>query len=189
MRSIRWFGENNFYTMKGLVYTSDGTDYTELVRQEMGLPEPNGETMVRLDSEKAQQYKKQAMEELTALGVTFPVGVDYYIAASSQTALDSANVLKQIFSDCLGDDYVQLNIKTYVSSLRKEVTQAHLHSFIINGWGADYGDPQNYLGQQRYGYDNAYYSTTYSYVNDLTEETESEQGFAGCLQGIYPNGR
>lgn len=79
--------ENNFYTMKGLVYTSDGTDYTELVRQEMGLPEPNGETMVRLDSEKAQQYKKQAMEELTALGVTFPVGVDYYIAASSQTAL------------------------------------------------------------------------------------------------------
>ena len=34
--------ENNFYTMKGLVYTSDGTDYTELVRQEMGLPEANG---------------------------------------------------------------------------------------------------------------------------------------------------
>ena len=167
--------ENNFYTMKGLVYTSDGTDYTELVRQEMGLPEPNGETMVRLDKEKAKQYKEQAIEELTALGVTFPVGVDYYISASSQTALDSANVLKQIFSDCLGDDYVQLNIKTYVSSLRKEVTQAHLHSFIINGWGADYGDPQNYLGQQRYGYDNAYYSTTYSYVNDLTEETDANR--------------
>ena len=80
--------ENNFYTMKGLVYTSDGTDYTELVRQEMGLPEPNGETMVRLDPEKAQQYKEQAIEELTALGVTFPVGVDYHISASSQTALD-----------------------------------------------------------------------------------------------------
>lgn len=70
---------------------------------------------------------------------------------------------------------MQLNIKTYVSSLRKEVTQAHLHSFIINGWGADYGDPQNYLGQQRYGYDNAYYSTTYSYVNDLTEETDANR--------------
>ena len=61
--------ENNFYTMKGLVYTSDGTDYTELVRQEMGLPEPNGETMVRLDTEKAAAYKQQAIEELTALGV------------------------------------------------------------------------------------------------------------------------
>ena len=31
--------ENNFYTMKGLVYTSDGTDYTELVKEELGLKE------------------------------------------------------------------------------------------------------------------------------------------------------
>ena len=71
--------ENNAYTMKGLCYTSDGTDYTELVRQELGLPENNGETPVRLDKEKAEQYKQQAMEELTALGVTFPVEIDYYI--------------------------------------------------------------------------------------------------------------
>ena len=56
--------ENNAYTMKGLCYTSDGTDYTELVRQELGLPENNGETPVRLDKEKAEQYKKQAMEAL-----------------------------------------------------------------------------------------------------------------------------
>lgn len=167
--------ENNFYTMKGLVYTSDGTDYTELVRQEMGLPEANGETMVRLDAEKAAAYKQQAIEELTALGVTFPVTIDYFISGSNQNALDSANVLKQVFSNSLGDDYVQLNIKTYVSSLRKEVTQAHRHSFILNGWGADYGDPQNYLGQQRYGYDNAYYCTTYNYVNDLTEETPANK--------------
>ena len=72
--------ENLFYSMPGLLYTSDGTDYTELVRQELGLPESNGETMVRLDAEKAEQYKQQAIEELTALGVTFPVGVDYYIS-------------------------------------------------------------------------------------------------------------
>ena len=80
--------ENNFYTMKGLVYTSDGTDYTELVRQEMGLPEANGETMVRLDAEKAAAYKQQAIEELTALGVTFPVTIDYFISGSNQNALD-----------------------------------------------------------------------------------------------------
>ena len=51
--------ENNFFTMKGLVYTSDGTEYTELVRQEMGLPELNGKTMVRLDADKAAQYKNR----------------------------------------------------------------------------------------------------------------------------------
>ena len=166
--------ENNFYTMKGLVYTSDGTDYTELVRQEMGLPEANGETMVRLDAEKAAAYKQQAIEELTALGVTFPVTIDYFISGSNQNALDSANVLKQVFSNSLGDDYVQLNIKTYVSSLRKEVTQAHRHSFILNGWGADYGDPLNYIGQETYGNDSAYYTRSLSNVNDL-EENENNK--------------
>ncbi len=164
--------ENNFFTMKGLVYTSDGTEYTELVRQEMGLPELNGKTMVRLDANKAAQYKKQAMEELSAQGVTFPVGVDFYISASSQTALDSANVLAQTFSESLGDDYVKLNIKTFIKSTNQEVVVPHLHSFVINGWGADYGDPQNYLGQMTYGNEAAYYSENYNYINEV-EETEA----------------
>ena len=164
--------ENNFYTMKGLVYTSDGTDYTDLVRKEMGMTDENGTTPIRLDAEKAEQYKQQAIEELTAQGVTFPVEADFYISASSQTALDSANVLAQVFSDCLGDDYVKLNTKTYIQSSRNEVSVPHLHSFMINGWGADYGDPQNYLGQMTYGEDNAYYSDQYSYINEV-EETEA----------------
>ena len=164
--------ENNFYTMKGLVYTSDGTDYTDLVRAELGLGEENGQTPVRLDAEKAEQYKQQAIEELTAQGVTFPVEVDYYIQASSQTALDSANVVAQMFSDCLGDDYVKLNIKTYIQSVRNEVIIPHLHSITNNGWGADYADPQNYLGQMTYGEDNAYYSQEYNYINEV-EETEA----------------
>lgn len=163
--------ENNFYTMSGLVYTSDGTEYTELVRQELGMPERNGEKMVRLDETKAQEYKQKAIEELTALGVTFPVEVDHYISASNQTALDSANVLKQAFSDSLGDDFVKLNIKTYVSSPTKEVRDPQVASIQINGWGADYGDPQNYLGQEVYGNDNAYYSQYYSNINKVTEET------------------
>ena len=164
--------ENNFYTMKGLVYTSDGTDYTDLVRAELGLGEENGQTPVRLDAEKAEQYKQQAIEELTAQGVTFPVEADFYISASSQTALDSANVLAQVFSDCLGDDYVKLNIKTYIQSVRNEVIIPHLHSITNNGWGADYADPQNYLGQMTYGEDNAYYSQEYNYINEV-EETEA----------------
>ena len=164
--------ENNFYTMKGLVYTSDGTDYTDLVRKEMGMTDENGTTPIRLDAEKAEQYKQQAIEELTAQGVTFPVEADFYISASSQTALDSANVLAQVFSDCLGDDYVKLNIKTYIQSVRNEVIIPHLHSITNNGWGADYADPQNYLGQMTYGEDNAYYSQEYNYINEV-EETEA----------------
>ncbi len=161
--------ENNFYTMKGLCFASDGTDYTELVRKEMGLPMENGETPVRLDKEKFEQYKKQAMEELSAIGVTFPVHIDHYISGSNQTALDSANVLKQTISNSMGDDFVVLDIKTYVQSIRKEVVTPHLHSWVNNGWGADYADPQNYLGQETYGGDNAYYSANYSYINEITE--------------------
>ena len=163
--------ENNFYTMKGLCYTSDGKDYLELVEKEMGLPESDGKTPRRVDKAKAEELKKQAMEELKALGVTFPVSLDHYISGSSQAALDSANVLKQCFTNSLGDDYIVLNIKTYIKSNRQEVFIPHLHSVALNGWGADYGDPQNYLGQEVYGNDNAYYSANYSYINEITEET------------------
>ena len=166
--------ENNCYTMKGLVYTSDGTDYTDLVKQELGIQE-NGETLARLNKEKAQQYKEQAMQELSALGVTFPISADYYISASNQTALDSANVLKQVFSNSLGDDYVTLNIKTYVSSGTQEVYVPSLHSITVGfGWGADFGDPQNYLVQEAYGYDNAYYSNSYTKINEVEENENTK---------------
>lgn len=44
--------------MKGLVYTSDGTDYTDLVKQELGIQE-NGETLARLDKEKVSSTKSR----------------------------------------------------------------------------------------------------------------------------------
>ena len=165
--------ENNFYTMKGLVFTSDGTEYTDLVKKELGLGDYNGKTMVRYNKEKFDQYKAQAKQELAALGVTFPIVADYYIAASSQTALDTANVLKDAFSEFLGDDFVTLNICTYTSSLAKEVRNPQLASFYINGWGADYGDPQNYLGQETFGDKNAYYSGVYSRINDYYENEDA----------------
>lgn len=167
--------ENNFYTMKGLIYTSDGTDYVRLVQEKIGLPDLNGEKMVRLDAEKAAEYKKQAMEELTAMGVTFPVMMDYYITGSNQVALDSANVMAQAISNSLGDDFLKLNIKTYVSSSTQEVLNPQLQSITMNGWGADYGDPMNYLGQEIYGNDGAYYSRTQSNINDVPEEEYSKQ--------------
>ena len=167
--------ENNAYTMKGLCYTSDGKDYVELVRDELGLPQNNGEKQVRLDDAKAAELKKQAMEELSAQGVEFPIMIDYYIKGSNQVALDTANVLKQMFSDSMGDDFMQLNIKTYIQSSSQEVYKAKKHSLTINGWGADYGDPQNYLIQEIYDYDNAYYSKEYSNIDDVKETENTKQ--------------
>lgn len=160
--------ENNAYTMKGLLYFSDGTEYTTKVNELLGFGKSDGKAPVRYDATKGQDFKAQAMEELAAEGVTFPVEVDYYIIAGSQNALDTATVLQQIFSECLGDDFVKLNIGTYVSSQTKEVVNPRLQSFVINGWGADYGDAQNFLGQETYGEDTAYYAMHYSNINDAT---------------------
>mgnify|MGYP000728859318 CR=1 FL=1 len=172
--------ENNTYTMNGLCYTSDGTDYTELVKKELGLAEENGEIPARLDRTKAEEYKQKAIEELTAQGVTFPVEVDYYISGSNQTALDTATVLKQVFADSLGEDFVTLNIGTYVSSVRKEVYEPQLQSIAITGWIPDYGDPQNYMSQETYGNDNAYYTVLVSNANDLEDNEQNK-----AVLGLY----
>lgn len=162
--------ENVCYTMKGLLKYSDGRDYTDKVQELLGMSESDGEHMRRYDKEKAEAYKKQAIEELTAQGVTFPIQIDYYIVSGDQNALDTQTIMKQIFSECLGDDYVNFNIKTFVSSVTKEVIQPGIHSYYISGWGADYGDPANFLDQERYGYDGAYYSKNYSRINQATDE-------------------
>ena len=154
--------ENDFFTMKGLCYTSDGTDYTNLVAKEMGLDGAayDGKTMKRLRANNGDitELKKQAMEELSAIGVTFPVHCSYYILAGSTSALDSATVLKQCFTDSFGDDFIVLDINTFVSSTMKEVVAPKLQSFVHMGWGADFGDPINFLTQIIVHDDNAYYS-------------------------------
>ena len=160
--------ENYCYTGNGVSFTSDGKDYTSLVRAEMGL-DYDYESYNRFDMAKAEEYKAAAIEELTAKGVTFPVEIDYYIDGKSDVASQTAKVLEFIFSQ-LGDDYVKLNTKTYISSLANEVRKPHKASFFINGWGADFADPINFLGQETYDDTAAYYSNNYSYINEATDE-------------------
>ena len=148
--------ENDFFTMKGLCYTSDGTDYTNLVAKEMGLDGEayDGKTMKRLRANNGDitELKKQA------IGVTFPVHCSYYVLAGSTSALDHATVLKQCFTDSFGDDFIVLDVNTFVSSTMKEVVAPKLQSFTHMGWGADFGDPINFLTQIIIHDENAYYS-------------------------------
>lgn len=161
---------NYCYTGNGVCVDSNGTDYTQLVRNELGLDYGDRSSFNRLDKEKAAALKKQAMEELSAQGVTFPVELKYYIAGGNQVAKDTADVLTQMFSDCMGDDYIKFVTKTYVSSLAKEVRTPQLCCMYINGWGADFADPVNFLGQETYNDKQAYYSNAYSKINNATDE-------------------
>ena len=165
--------ENDFFTMSGLCYTTDGTDYTSLVAKELGLDgeKYDGKTMKRLRTNNGDitDLKKQAMDELSAIGVTFPVHCSYYILAGSTTALDSATVLKQCFTDSFGDDFIVLDIETFVSSTMKEVVAPKLQSFVHMGWGADFGDPINFLTQIIVHDDNAYYSCNMTNIEGIAE--------------------
>lgn len=161
--------QNFCYTANAVSVNSEGKDYTQMVRDELGL-QYDSEKFVRADAAKAAEYKAKAIEELTAAGVELPVKMTHYIMGSSQTAKDSADTLAQIISDCLGDDLVVLEIRTYVSKLNTEVRDPQLASIYINGWGADFADPVNFLGQETYGDDNAYYSKAYSKINNATDE-------------------
>ena len=165
--------ENDFFTMSGLCYTTDGTDYTSLVAKELGLDgeKYDGKTMKRLRANNGDitDLKKQAMDELSAIGVTFPVHCSYYILAGSTTALDSATVLKQCFTDSFGDDFIVLDVNTFVSSTMKEVVAPKLQSFTHMGWGADFGDPINFLTQIIVHDDNAYYSCNMTNIEGIAE--------------------
>lgn len=164
--------ENDYYTMRGVCYNTQGVEYTSLVGKKLGYGEYDGETMIRLRANGGDisELKKQAMEELTAIGVTFPVHCWNFILSGNTTQQDSAAVLKQAFSDCFGDDFIVLETGEYVSSITQEVVNAHRQSYVSNGWGADFGDPINFLGQETLTDANAYYSHYYSNIANIYAE-------------------
>ena len=133
----------NTITAYNMTKLSDGTDYTDLVLEEIGVPRVN-ETYPHMDADKTAALKAQAIKELTAQGVTFPIQMDVY-CSSAQTSIDETTMFKECIEDCLGSDYIQVNIKTYVSSFRQEVVNPSLSSVILDGTGASYMDPTTYL--------------------------------------------
>lgn len=162
--------QNLVYTGNFVAVNSQGVDYTQLVRDEIGL-QYESDKFSRYNPELGEQYKQKAIEELTAAGVELPVKMTYYIAGNSTTAKETADVFANLIKTCLGDDLVVLETKTFVSKINPEVRDPQLASIYINGWGADFADPINFLGQETYGEDNAYYSQYYSKCNNATDET------------------
>ena len=165
--------QNNFYTPSGACYKSDGTEYTDIIRDKLGLPE-DGDYMIRYSEEKGQEYKKQAVEELEAIGVTFPIEFNYYVKSGNQVAIDGGQVFKTCVERGLGEDYIKVEIKEYVSSYANEVTTPKVQSVSTSGWGLDYGDPMNALSQEIMDSDGAWYARAYSNINEIEENEYTE---------------
>ena len=90
----------------------------------MGYGQYDGETPIRTRNTDIAALKQQAMDELSAIGVTFPVHCTWPILAGATNQQDTAVVLRQCFSDSLGDDFVVLDIIEYVSSITQEIVNA-----------------------------------------------------------------
>ncbi|MBQ7086101.1 MAG: hypothetical protein IJM96_01325 [Clostridia bacterium] len=164
--------ENNFYTRADLVYMSDGTQYVEVVRDEMGIDEKSDTKIAQLNPAKAEEHKKLAIEELTAQGVTFPVVIEYYIG-SSQDAVDNAKVLEQSMEECLGADFIDVKLMEYGALSGTEVRDNGMSAFAINSYAGAFADPSTYLTQEIYGDANAFYTTRYSRINNLPTDSET----------------
>lgn len=163
--------ENNCYTMKGLCTFSDGRDYTDRVIELLGLPESDGTKPRRISD--ISQLKKECMEELTAIGVTFPITIYDYLKAGATTS--GVLVTQQIIKDCFGDDFIKYDWREYVSSMNQELRDPRLVCWFNNGWGADYADISNFLGQEILHDENAYYSQVYSHIAEVAENPKDYQ--------------
>ena len=165
------------FTCKDFVFFENGDDYSSHVISKLeNIPatSADGKTPRLYQPELAEQFKQQAMEELSAKGVTFPITIDYYIKAGVETQVDTATIMKEIFED-LGTDYVTFNIKTYVSSYSQEVSTPALDCFSTSMWGADFLDVSNWLDQCLYQNDAALYSKSNMHLENITDPTLIEQ--------------
>ena len=109
-----------------------------------------------------------AMEELSAVGVTFLLNLNITLRATTRKVKNTADVFTQML--ILGDDYIKVVTKTYVTSSTNEVIKPQLGCMYVTGWGADFADPINFLGQETYGDPQAYFSIHISQINKATDE-------------------
>lgn len=149
---------NNTYTSAVVVKDSKGTlygDFEELKDYANG----------NYNEEKFKEAKKQAMEELTAQGVTFPVTVTTTYQTGNQTAEETYQVLKASIEESLGTDFVVVEGLPYVKSSTTEVTNKKLQSISISGWALDYADPYDYLRHMT-DTDDGYMNHRFSHMSD-----------------------
>ena len=148
------------FTTEDIGKFSDGTDYVDRVEELIGVDR----SVNRWESGKAEEYIKKAKEELSAQGVTFPVELAYYIKAGDQGAQDFATIFKNSIEN-IAEDFITVDIRTYITSLTKEVYNNKYQSCGLASWVADYGDPENFLNCLIAGDDAAYFGNRIMNVN------------------------
>ena len=149
--------EGHAFSGTDFVYTSDGTDYTQLGE----LKKYHNGTNYDLDL--ALDYKAKAMQELKNEGVSFPIELIYQHQAGNETESNKAVLLREAIQ-ALGEEYVTVTIKEYTNA--GEMRSSGEYAIAISSWTPDWGDPVNNLTSLK-----SYSGTVNSYENITTSGT------------------
>ncbi|MTL35717.1 peptide ABC transporter substrate-binding protein, partial [Turicibacter sanguinis] len=94
----------------------------------------------------ATQYMAQAVEELSAQGVEFPVQLDVIVNGESEKGFRAAQAYKATVEANLSDVQINLIISDSTNmAASKTADQMNCDLYIGAGWGPDYGDPKTYV--------------------------------------------
>jgi len=107
------------------------------------------------NEETALMYRDQAVEELTAQGVTFPIKVLMPYNPATTGWDEMCVVVEQQLEELFGADYIDIVVVAGPSSgFLTEVRRSGKYAFMLCNWGPDYADPETYTDP--FYYDNSY---------------------------------
>lgn len=136
--------QNYCYTANAVSVNSEGKDYTQMVRDELGL-QYDSEKFVRADAAKAAEYKAKAIEELTAAGAKFPIIIYTPYNTGSTYDTQRVQVFEQMLERNLGTDYIDVITEGYADTDYSNSTmRAGNYCIMRSTWMADYLDPLSY---------------------------------------------
>lgn len=145
--------------------------------------------------ETALQYKEQAMAELSAQGVTFPLVFPYYYRVDQANQDLVAQVIEQQLEELLGKDYIDIvPVAGPANNYNSEVRNAGKYGLMEEGWGPDFADPVTYADPWglSWSYNNRSmctqeeYLTGYVYTQeDYDNGVIDDADYVGAQQQIY----
>ncbi|MFV0466901.1 MAG: peptide ABC transporter substrate-binding protein [Lachnospiraceae bacterium] len=129
----------NTITPTGFTSNADNLDYTATE------PFSTIVTTDSFDAAAAESFKAAAMEELTAVGATFPVKVLMKYNPTTANWDKECSVVEQQMESVLGTDFIDIIVEAGPSeSFLSEVRRTGDYAFMKCGWGADYADPETW---------------------------------------------
>jgi len=162
------------YTVRNFVFFEDGTDYVDRVEELLSFQGQEGSPF-KYQPELAEQYKAAAIEELTELGVTFPIEFVYHVSGSNQDEQDKGVIIKQLIEEGLGTDFMTVEIDTYVSSWTGEIINNRLQCIGIVGLATSSADPVGLIAAEDPYDADAMFSTGWSHTQELIQEPKDYQ--------------